>query len=289
MSKFSISMITNEQLQATTQFIKARKTSLQDKVCRLIVSSDLILENADAIKTCQSLKRLLPDVEFVLSLPEILRMEDHAYLRQVEELFGRDDSIFDGIISGSLEGIGYFVNCKKRGIQLKIYGDHNLYLWNAFAVDTWREMLDGGCLPLELRASDQEKLLSTGFSFEKIVYGRIPMMLTANCVAKTNNACRKAHPELRGKELFLKDRMGKSLPVRLNCGHCFNVIYNSVPLSLHEEMHSYAKKALLRLSLTTENAAETGRILTFFLFENFEGGRPPYSDFTKGHEKKGAT
>lgn len=288
MNSFSIALLTKEQLDATNDFLNCSKKMGRESVNKILISSDLVLEPGETGMALSSLKEILPNAQFLLSLPEILRPEDHGYLESVRD-FLLGQSLFEGVVSGSLEGIGYFAKEKKNGTPIKIYGDHNLYLWNLEAIHAMEEMLDGGCLPLELNTADQKVLLRSGFSFEKMIYGRIPMMLTANCVAKTRDACRAKDPKKRYDEIFLKDRMGKEMPVRLVCRHCFNVIYNSVPLSLHDTKDNYGNDVIFRISLTTEKSAETKAILGFFLNDAGEGLRPPFPEYTTGREKKGAT
>ena len=65
------------------------------------------------------------------------------------------------------------------------------------------------------------------------VYGRAPMMISAGCVRKTSGQCKGSGDAF----LQIRDRMGETFPVRCVCGRdrdlCHNVIFNSVPLSLH--------------------------------------------------------
>lgn len=131
----------------------------------------------------------------------------------------------------------------------EIYGDHSLYLWNRTSRDFWKAFLDGYCLPLELNAAEQRDILDPAFPAEKVIYGRIPMMVTANCVQKTTDRCQ---PQENPKALDLIDRYHKRFPVQRNCTHCFNVIYNSVPLSLHKELCKWSGLVTGRLDFTTE-------------------------------------
>ena len=86
---------------------------------------------------------------------------------------------------------------------------------------------------------------------------------------------------------MLIDRMGKEFPVYTNCRHCTNIIYNSVPLSLHKKVKD--KSGKYRLDFTTENEKETKEVLKYFcqIYEK-DGENPPYKEYTTGHEKRGA-
>lgn len=112
----------------------------------------------------------------------------------------------------------------------------------------------------------------------KVIYGRIPMMVTANCVQKTTDRCQ---PQENPKALDLIDRYHKRFPVQRNCTHCFNVIYNSVPLSLHKELCKWSGLVTGRLDFTTENETETLEVLEYFAGTRKE---LPYGEYTTGHE-----
>jgi putative protease len=130
-------------------------------------------------------------------------------------------------------------------------------------------------------AAEQRDILDPAFPAEKVIYGRIPMMVTANCVQKTTDRCQ---PQENPKALDLIDRYHKRFPVQRNCTHCFNVIYNSVPLSLHKELCKWSGLVTGRLDFTTENETETLEVLEYFAGTRKE---LPYGEYTTGHEKRG--
>lgn len=97
---------------------------------------------------------------------------------------------------------------------------------------------------------------------------------------------------------FLTDRYQKRFPVLADCRHCINILYNSVPLSLHGKAWLgpeglYQNTVLKRLSFTIEDERSTQRTAEFFLSlskETKAGGSPsapPFKDYTTGHEKRG--
>ena len=123
-------------------------------------------------------------------------------------------------------------------------------------------------------------------SGEMIAYGRIPLMLTAQCQQKNTYGC--TH---RPGWLYLEDRMHKHFPVRNVCSSCYNIIYNSVPLFLTEAAgnNTGQKPGSFRLQLTEETAEQSADILQ--VFERVLAGgviRPEdLPEHTKGHYKRG--
>ena len=93
-------------------------------------------------------------------------------------------------------------------------------------------------------------------------------------------------------DLFkVRDRKGKEFPVKNCCSYCYNVIYNSVPVSLHgwsEEVRK-CSPASVRLAFTTESNKEAAAVAKRFVKEYLWGeelGEPGY-EFTRGHYKRG--
>ena len=96
---------------------------------------------------------------------------------------------------------------------------------------------------------------------EMIIYGRLPLMITAQCIHKNTLGCMHQH-----KVLNLKDRYSVHFPVKNFCSECYNVIYNSLPVCLFKEDVTVKKiaPAAVRLSFTTETEEETEQILTIY-------------------------
>ncbi len=64
---------------------------------------------------------------------------------------------------------------------------------------------------------------------ELLVYGHLPMMVSANCVRRTTKGCDRSN-----SVTAMKDRMQKSMPVRAYCKYCYNEIYNAEPCVLYD-------------------------------------------------------
>ena len=274
--RFNVSLLNKEHLLALKEIAE---NEVQLPIERIYLNSDLAFDD-EILSICQSIKELVPEAEWILELPKILRKNDMAYLERVSRLFN-GSSLFQGVLVGNLEAAGFF---DEKSSQIKLYGDHNLYIWNSKAVEEWEKFLSGGCLPLELRREELKEMLKMPFLWEKVVYGRIPMMVTANCVAKTNGNC----PAPSNESFKLRDRMGKDFPVYRNCAHCYNVIYNSLPLSLHGSIAKYPDTVLLRIMLTTEGKREALNVLSYFLLGSYAHGEVFSGEYTTGHEKRGA-
>ena len=179
---------------------------------------------------------------------------------------------------------------KECGFSGQVIADGSLYQWNTAARDVLLEQCDMIHLGWELSARDLEPLLKEGGSRQLLnVYGRIPMMVTAGCVKKTAGAC--SHREQAFWEL--EDRKGIRFPVRCVCGHCSNVIYNSLPQSLHT--FAAGKDPVVMgaggwlCSFTDETPQETEAVLRWYLSDGKSAqAAEVFREFTTGHFRKSA-
>ncbi len=187
------------------------------------------------------------------------------------------------ILVRSIDGMGYL---KENGYEGTICADHTIYSCNTGAADTVKALgADFDCAPLEL---SHHELKSRGLDrSELMIYGRIPMMISAGCIYRNVNddTCRKDVE--RGHDMLLIDRTDTGFPVICCCRYCYNVIFNSVPLSLHRELDRVRELAphSVRLYFTTESADEARDIAAYFVQAINEGkaGNPPYEAYTRGH------
>ncbi len=166
---------------------------------------------------------------------------------------------------------------------LSLVTDASLYCWNQSAVAAMKEYASKVTLPLELNAKEMRSLRRT-FT-EQIIYGYIPLMITANCIYKTTASCKKGQANGAHKAL-LKDRYGKIFTAVTNCKYCYNIIYNSVPLSLHKK-YNQDLPGSVRLQFSIEEAEQMKEILNYYL--DWSDNKPsifPIEEYTTAHENR---
>ena len=230
--------------------------------------------------------------ECLLLLPHIYRAEAKRYfdahLRELSE------AGFDGAVIRAWEEAELIARWRREGVffpKITVF-DHGLYSFNSLSEEWMEQMLPGETIrftaPLELNSRELEEKGIRGE--ELMVYGNIPMMVTAQCLKKTLEGC-TGRPEL----LWMKDRKGKEFPVKNHCRFCYNTIYNSSPLSLLADRSLIERlgPSVLRLSFTTEQPERIREVLKAFseefIFGTEKGGAPELSgEFTRGHFKRGA-
>lgn len=221
-------------------------------------------------------------IEVLVSLPVITAEKKWSSLEKAKEL--TRVKLIHGVLVKNLEQLRYLTLHDYAG---KIYSDANLYMWNSASLQRLLKDVDGFTYPYELSRKEERTLFEKeGLQKlgEKIVYGRIPLMTSANCLFKTSGRC-------KGKGVHyiqLKDRMNVTFPVRANCHECQNTIYNSVPLSLHKDMNKKYGDVLKRIIFTTENKQETTEVLRFYFdILHDKDVKKNIFQFTSGYDKEG--
>ncbi|WP_160558582.1 peptidase U32 family protein [Parablautia muri] len=218
-----------------------------------------------------------------LATPYIVREKNIKYLKKIENALA--SGLFAGILIRNLES---FLFMRELLHPKQMVLDANLYIWNREAAAFWEGRAEEFYLPVECNAHEWREILEScpgnSMKASAIVYGRLPMMVTANCVKKTAGGCHK-----NAGITMLKDRYHKQFPVYTDCLCCYNIIYNSVPLSLHSMLCSKAANLAdsFRLDFTTEEKQETLRVIQYFKGLFLKEKEPFYKEYTTGHYKRG--
>ena len=224
--------------------------------------------------------------ECYLTLPHIFRTHAIGFFRTYRSCL--EQAGFDGLLIRAFEEIQWM---REEQISFSASFDASVYAWNHGAVHTLKEEQAAFITaPWELNSRELEPVFEAcrreGLPAELIVYGRAPMMVSAQCITKTVKGCSKC-PSL----LWMKDRTGARLPVQNHCAFCYNTILNPLPVSLHGCADSVKRLAPegLRLCFTIETGEETKAVLNAFAAEFIRGENvePPFTEFTRGHFRRG--
>lgn len=224
------------------------------------------------------------DTQWCAVLPRIWRDGDEPALR---ELLGRAKRAgVTGVLVGNL---GQFSLVRDCGLAL--YGDFGLNVFNARALEYLRDKgLASACLSFELRGAqirDMQKILPA----EAIVYGRLPLMITENCLTANAAGCRCASGSAAVQTCSgracetphaLTDRTGATFPLLPAFGHRTE-IENSRPLYLADRPdYQRLGLAYARLRFTTETPTECVEI-----FRRYLSGAAAPDSFTRGLYERG--
>ncbi len=244
------------------QFYEVAK---HDKVKRICLSEEFMKKN-ELEEAINYLKESEKSV--FINLP---------YIYRNSELNNYSD--IDGYVVRNLDELGIL---KKRFSDVtQIHGDFELYTMNNNAKAFFKENgVEKLTAPIELNS--RELISRNNENDMIIVYGYLPLMISANCGKKTMGQCNHTVDSFS-----LKDRYQNVFRVKTCCKYCYNVLYNCKPLSLLKYPDEIRNMGFsdIKLNFTFENASETKAILEKFskVFLEKRSDIEDISDFTRGH------
>ncbi|MBQ8547296.1 MAG: U32 family peptidase [Lachnospiraceae bacterium] len=263
--------------------VQAESVAKEPSVRRIYVdfvgrSPETVCEYADKLR--QSGK------EIWFCFPRICRKETSERYRNV---FERLKQCFDGYLIRNYETLALIQEADAEW-KSRCALDATVYVMNREAKAFYHELFGGDVTmtaPYEL--SEKELYCLGAEDMTLVVYGRIPLMVSAHCVKKTMGLCKNGKGTECGEDnepLTLVDRVGKTLFVKQNCLECYNLIYNPECLSLLDGGDTVAKlkPRAIRLDFTFETGEETERILKCAAGA---GGTVTGNGYTRGHLKRG--
>ena len=191
-----------------------------------------------------------------LALPRVFRgnnvLEDQ--LKKICSL-----SIWDGIYAYTINEMEFLMQLE--GCTTRVIAGASFYHWNSSAIQESNALYDNMTvreLPVELSEEEisdmikgMDKEQQQTVDFELLIYGRIPIMQSAQCLKKTCGHCNKT-----SGRLWLEDKKKRKLLVTTHCLDCYNLIWQDKPKSLIgeniKEVSSHIKRHRFDLFELTE-------------------------------------
>lgn len=222
-----------------------------------------------------------------IALPRIYHQEEEQKYGQLYRDMMHTDS--DGFL---IRTYGEFQLLEKAKVEKII--DYNMNVFNHYTIDAWKKIgATGVTLSPELHHREIEAI--TTEESELLLYGYLPLMITKQCVV--NNATRDKALCYNKKKYALNDRYNKNFYVDRRCDRCMNVIYNSSPMLLLDQIERIADYGIerLRLEFTTESTDQIDALLAL-TFQILKGKKMSteailealaMKDFNRGHFMRG--
>ncbi|MDE7298100.1 MAG: hypothetical protein K2N94_04635, partial [Lachnospiraceae bacterium] len=219
-------------------------------------------------------------VEFFVRLPQICRAEVLDWLERSREQLLAD--CVDGYLLRNYEELWLFGTAWREAVaERQLVTDAMLYTMNGEAK---RFFAGAGAerftVPYEL---DMRELAQLGVrDMELTVYGRIPLMTSAQCVRANTAQCLRSGEHGKNAGLLLIDKKCREMPFLTFCRFCYSTIYSSECLWLAdcEEELAWLAPCGLRYDFTTESGGQVAEILS-------RGAVRPDGAYTRGHFFRG--
>ncbi|MGN0350500.1 MAG: DUF3656 domain-containing protein [Roseburia sp.] len=216
-------------------------------------------------------------------LPAVFRTKTaEFYEKQVTALQKLE---LDGFVVKSLDELSFLK--EQELLDKEVVLDQGLYTYNNRSQKVFEQVpYVRNTIPFELNR--HEIAARENAKSEMVLYGYLPLMISAQCVHANSTTCDKK-PQIT----FLKDRYGKFFPVKNQCMECYNVLYNTVPLALFGAQKELRNAGIrkFRLMFTIENEDQMKQILECYESsrrqEKIDLSSALKGDYTKGHFKRG--
>lgn len=208
--------------------------------------------------------------KIIIILPAIIEENCSADIEQRVENLLKDG--FYAVQTANIATISKFD-------KYRMFGSFRLNIFNSGALEFYKDCgLEMAELSPELNVKQLQKIKKC-IPVQTMVYGRLPLMVTENCVIRNNSKC-----PCNGQNT-ITDRMGMVFPVIKDGDACRSVILNCKKTFLGYDMDKLRRAGIdfFRIYFTDESPNECVRICDSFFKSS--GYRP--EDFTGGHFAKG--
>lgn len=231
-----------------------RLEQLTDAMAQLPVQAYYVPVGELVRQECRTRQLLEAGCTLVPVLPRIVwDREQQAVMKQLEQCHDM------GCQAALCGNIGQPALVRQLGMQAM--GDFGLNAFNSETLETLHDMgVVRQTLSFELRLP-QIRDLRKPMETELMVCGRLPLMLTENCMmAGKQGGCRRDGTGVCARgTYYLTDRKGAKFPV-FREEHCRNSLYNSQPLYLEPQEYTGTGITHARLLFTDETPKQAQRI-----------------------------
>ena len=196
-----------------------------------------------------------------------------------------------GFVSKSTGTFGDKVLVSNAGQLLKcenaqIIGGSRLNITNSLCAEFYKAFMDKAIISPELSLKEIKNLTSrTSLSCGVIGYGKLDLMLTANCPVKAAGKCQN-----KENKLFLRDRKGETFPLFCT-DDCMMRILNSKPIYMADKWNDFKDCGIdfVCLVFTTETQEECSDIIKEYkdAKNGIKANQMRENTFTRGHFYRG--
>ena len=234
----TVQVTTREQI--TEGLLRKAPAVLYVPLHLLAADPDLCRNLTRRVKVCAVLPRIVHDTEL------------SALCRNMKTVraFGVEEAL--------VSNLGQILPVRDCGLVPR--GDFGLNLYSSAAVNTARELeLSSACLSFEMTLP-QIRDVSKAVPCEILSYGRLPLMVTENCLIKGRSGQCTCHLSTAK----LVDKTGAEFPVIKDGDSCRSVLLNGKKLNWLDRQDDLSRLGLwaTRLYFTTENPKEVEQVLS---------------------------
>ncbi len=234
---------------------------------RIVIDLEAFAD-CDKAALAAEMRKAVPNAEIMIRLPLAGRMTREDKIR--EEL---EDWMKAGVTAGEACRLGQIRMLREMGMN--VFAGPDLGVMNETAARFMSAQTEGYFLSRELSMKEIRQM-KAGAKTGLVVFGRVPYMVTEQCVYKERYGCKKS-PE--GHVTVMKDRAGEKMPVVSHCKWCYSEIYSEEPVCAPPSALEFA--GLKRIEWTLEKG-ENCRLI----WRALSSGHTPEGYKMRGHFEK---
>ena len=178
-----------------------------------------------------------------------------------------------GVIDFEANLIGQVAMIERLGGR--VWAGPGLAVMNRAAAAFWQQRAQSLMLSWELTGREMEEIGRPKGAYW-IAYGRIPYMVSEQCIYKEARGCGKRD---EGRQIQLKDHKGEQMTVRSHCKLCYSEILSEKPLYL---LGKKAPAPHTRIQLTVESGEQVQELWSAYLEERMPAFRVQVGHWDKG-------
>lgn len=222
----------------------------------------------------------LEDMDIYLKIPNIIKEEFNVICNII------DNNIYK--IKGIVTGNAGIINKYKD--KLHIIGDYKLNIFNRYALDFYKDDLNGTYISTELNRNELIKLIKNSpIPCGLLIYGKLELMVSEYCPIGSSFGGKCTDIDCNNKCNYgtfkMKDRKGQEFIIKTD-KFCRSHIYNSPSLNLISNLKDINSLGNIcyRIDFVDESKEEVKSVLENFKFGDFKDIDGKY---TRGHYKRG--
>ncbi len=235
----SITLQVTEKAQITPRLLKMNPEVLYVPLHILVGDPIFCHELARKVTVAAVLPRIVHD-------HEMNRLKDD--LKLIKDM---------GVREALVGNLGLLLPVREAGLRIR--GDFGLNLYNSGSVNLMKElMMKSATLSFEMTLP-QIRDVSKAVPCEIFAYGRLPLMVTENCLIRSRTgSCTCSHANAK-----LMDKKGAEFPIIKDGDKCRSILLNGKKLNWLDRQNDLSKLGVwaIRLFFTTENPREVDQVL----------------------------
>lgn len=245
---------------------------LKRRFIQLVYLHTEVMNQSELKESFRRIKKAGKDAWLIL--PAIFRS---GTWKRFEKECKQEDGVFslewDGYLVKNMESFHFLT--ETAGIsEDKLRLDYNMYVMNEESCLFWQEQgVDKFTVPLEVTETEMEQL-SFLHQSELLVYGKVPLMLSAQCLQSNTSVCVADQRASHNQVITFRDKKNREFEAVNYCKYCYNMIYQREALYIKDIVlqNPELRVSGMRYSFTTETREETAEILDGIIQEKTQYG-----------------